>query len=253
MASVVLKNGGNNMSLNFNIFALLFALSMPLSLLKAAVASPAEGNAIYKLEGLVSLFVAEHNRLPDSWQDMFQYDPELSMLDGYFKGSDNLGDLYSFIPAAERTKFWDGQILLIRSKPMSWPEIWKDPLLDIDLATLPAEKKAELASIQAHQGSIRYLIYRDKAGHLKTEWWHEHKVQSMVAETGIVIPPPTPYKLPVPVVSASENTTKVAPSASPAKTPLPVSSVPTASNYIQWIIAAVITLAAILFIARLRK
>lgn len=46
----------------------------------------------------------------------------------------------------------------------------------------------------AREQPIRYLVYRTESGDIRTDWWYEADVEAMLAETGIRVPEPTPYR-----------------------------------------------------------
>ncbi len=248
------------------LLGLLFVIPFTCSILLASVVSPPEGNAIGKLESLLSIYSIEHGRLPDDWSDLLQYDPDLIALKSYFRGEENLDDLYSFIPERDRSLFKEGQLVLIRHKPMKWPETWNGAASGINQTLLDPDKLAEWERLKNRNGEIRYLIYVTEQRTLKSEWWHEDKVQEMLAETGLKIPPPAPYHAPhQPLVEKFGNTSALASPVVAAESipdityktlstraATPDTRPAESSNPLWWIIGLIILAAGAVFITRMK-
>ncbi|MFA6962523.1 MAG: hypothetical protein WC205_17335 [Opitutaceae bacterium] len=159
--------------------------------LSATVISPPEGIAINKLCGFIESYkYYVRDGVLTSWEDVDKYDG-MARYAGYFGPNKDISQIYSFIPASDRGKFTKGELILIRSNPMDWPDIWNENLT-IGNAHAVDEKDSKI--LKDRKRPIRYLIYKDKNGILLTEWWYEDEVQAMLKETGLVIPPPTPYR-----------------------------------------------------------
>lgn len=135
-------------------------------------------------------------KLPSSWSDFIEFDSEFRSLVELKVEGTRISALYSFISEEDRSKFPDGELLLIRHQPTDWPDIWKQKVSSIDPSKLTKGQHAELERLASRQQPIRYLVYRNESGNLDSVWWFEEDVQKMLAETGIRVPKPEPYQAP---------------------------------------------------------
>ena len=167
------------------------------SIAAATTVGTREGASIIGLSGFVSIYVIEESgKLPDSWNEIFRHEGFYERMESRFARNDRgLTELYSFIAPEQRSLFPDGELLLIRSEPIDWPEVWKhDDVASVDPSDLTEEQQEKLERLDDHEQPIRYLLYRDKRGEIRSTWWYESDVQAMLAETGIRVPEPTPYR-----------------------------------------------------------
>lgn len=176
----------------------VFILILLSSLLcvEAKTISPAENGAIRRFVGFYDSITNIEGKPPTSWATIAKYDEDLEGFEDYFPEGQNIDAVYSFIAEEDRAKYPEGELLLIRSTPMDWPEVWKHTPPEIDPAELTEDQKAEIERLKDREQPIRYLIYRDEAGDLESVWWFEEDVQKMLAETGIRVPKPEPYQAP---------------------------------------------------------
>lgn len=156
--------------------------------------SPAENGAIKRFVGFYDSITSIEGKSPSSWATIAKYDEDLEGFRDYFPEGQSIDSIYSFISKEDRSKFPDGELLLIRSKPMKWPDVWKHTPPDIDPAELTEKQRDEFKRLADREQPIRYLIYRNEAGDIDSVWWFEEDVQTMLAETGIKVPAPEPYQ-----------------------------------------------------------
>ncbi|MCX6937107.1 MAG: hypothetical protein NTU80_04305 [Verrucomicrobia bacterium] len=217
-----------------------------------------------ELEGARALseFVRLYNTYvsPDpvtTWEQLAQVDPYLTSTNLYFRAN-KAWEVFTFIPIADRGKFPEGNLILVQVESMPWPNEWKKP---------DPNHKGKYLQHASHL-PIRLLVYKS-AGELRAEYWPESKFQAMLAETGLTIPPPSPYHLlpanlpgekpaatssPAVPVIATETAPALAPSATPTPTTAQVAP-PSAksSSIIWWIIGAIAALAAVVLTLRRKK
>lgn len=188
---------------------------------------------------------------------MSQVDPDLFGLNAMMP-SGNVTEAFSIVPLHERYRFPLGNIIIVQSKAMEWPDTWK---------TIDPENPGKYLAHPKHQ-EIRFFIY-EKDDKFIAERWYETKFQAMLAETGLTIPPPTPYYPPPPTppgekpaatsspavpVIAAETAPAVAPATVPTPSPPPVAPPPAKSpNRLWWIAGAIAVLVALGLIVARRK
>jgi hypothetical protein len=219
---------------------------------------PVEAAHIAGVAADLSVYQACHNgEQPNSWQDIATFFGDLNRIDVKTDNGRKFTELYSLVPLSEGSKFTDGTLICVRYEPAKWPSVWSDD---------PKKEVKDEGDLNRER-PIRYLVYKNQRGDILSTWWYEEKIQAMLAKTGLTIPPPTPYYPPthtppgekqvdpsLPMTSVA--TTKALPSVTPTVTPRPASVAPQSGktpNSFQWIISAVIALAAVLFIARRKK
>ncbi len=192
----------------------------------------------------------------NSWQQLASVAPGFYGLNAMTSGQ-SVTEIFSIIGQSERGKFPSGNLIFAQSAAMPWPDAWK---------TEDREKPGEYLPHRSHQ-DIRFLVY-EKDGKFIAERWYETKFQAMLAETGLTIPPPTPYYPPPPTppgekpaapstLAAPIATTQSAPAAAHLATPTPATAPATppakSSNLLWWIVGAIAALAAVLFLATRKK
>jgi len=244
----------NHLSISFLI------LLASLTCVEARTISPAENGAIRRFVGLYDSITNIEGRPPTSWAAIAEYDEGLEGFEDYFPDGQNIDDVYSFIKEEDRAKFPDGELLLIRSVPRDWPEVWKHTPPKVEPSELTEDQKAEIERLKDREQPIRYLVYRDERGNLESIWWFEEDVQKMLGETGIRIPEPEPYQLPsvaeiTPTPPAPEAAEKVEEAAQPEPaTEKPTEVVTTepsqepaekSSNWWLWLIGALVVLGVV--------
>jgi hypothetical protein len=218
---------------------------------------------VAELEGARALseFVRLYNTYvsPDpvtTWEQLAQVDPYLTSTNLYFRAK-KAWEVFAFIPIADRGKFPEGNLILVQVESMPWPNEWK---------TSDPNNEGKYLQHASHL-PIRLLVYKS-AGELRAEYWPEAKFQAMLAETGLTIPPPSPYH-PSPANLLDEKrfepSTPTAPgvahsapvftpSATPTPTTAPVAPSPAkSSNLLWWIVSAIAALATVLFLATRKK
>jgi hypothetical protein len=192
-----------------------------------------------------------------SWAQIAQVDPGLYGVNAALR-TGSVTEFFSFVPLDQRPRFPLGNLILVQSKAMPWPDAWK---------TEDREKPGEYLPHHSHQ-EIRFFIY-EKDDKFIAERWYETKFQAMLAETGLTVPPPTPYYPPPPTppgekpaatsspavpVIAAETAPAVAPATVPTPTPAPVAPSPAKSpNPLWWIAGTLAMLVALGTILARRK
>ena len=164
--------------------------------IEAKTISPAENGAIRRFVGFYDSITNIEGKPPTSWAIIAKYDEGLEGFKDYFPEGQNIDTVYSFIAEEDRAKYPEGELLLIRSAPMDWPEVWKHTPPEIDPAELTEAQREEIKRLADREQPIRYLIYRGENGDIESVWWFEKDVQKMLAETGISVPEPVPYQVP---------------------------------------------------------
>lgn len=225
--------------------------------LMANTASAPEGAATRNLQRLFEQYRRIISQVPiANWQQVELVDKGLHKANSML-AEGNVTKFYSFIPLADRSKFPKGALVLVQYKAMPWPD------------ALKTENPAKNGEFLFHpsQQDVRYLIYESSKGELQTERWYETKFQAMLAETGLTIPPPTPYYPPPPtppgekpaatsspavLVIAAETAPAVAPEATPASAPIAPPPAKSA-NPRWWIAGAIAVLVALWTILARRK
>lgn len=181
---------------------------------QALVAGTQVPNELAKVRGVgiqTQIYSALNDaKLPSSWDDFIEYDPEFKSLVELEVEGNNITELYSFISEKDRAKFPEGELLLIRHKPTDWPEVWNHTHPHVDPSELTEEQRAKLKDLADRQQPIRYLVYRNKRGDLDSVWWFEKDVQKMLAETGIKVPEPVPYQASIEQASPAPAVEEVA-------------------------------------------
>jgi hypothetical protein len=230
-------------------FLILFFLIAPLSLLHGDVRRVNEQNTAEDIAVSLGVYRRHLSNEPvTSWAQISKVSPGLIGLNVNFP-SGSVTEFFSFVPLDQRDRFPLGNLILVQSKPMPWPDEWK---------TEDHENPGQYLEHKSHQ-DIRFLIY-EKDGKFIAERWYETKFQTMLAETGLTVPPPTPYYPPPPTppgekpaamsspavpVIAAETAPAVAPATIPTPTPAPVAPPPAKSpNRLWWITGALAVLVA---------
>lgn len=160
--------------------------------------SPPESVAISRFAAYYESIATIEGSPPKSWGELAEYDENLEGFQSYFLEG-KIDMLYSFIPEEDRSKFPDGELILIRYEPADWPRVWRHSLPKIDPEELTAEQQANLERSVDRERPIRYLVYRTESGDIRSDWWYETDVQAMLDEAGIRVPEPTPYRPPAAV------------------------------------------------------
>jgi hypothetical protein len=239
------------------ILLLLITLAFVLKVEGSVIGIPEQGLA----RALANSLSGYHSRVSTEpvtgWSQIEKVNTALYGLNAYLK-SGSITEIYSFVPLEQRARFPLGNLILVQFKPMPWPDTWKieDP-----------EKPGEYLTHKSQQ-DIRFLIY-EKNGKFVAERWYETKFQAMLAETGLTVPPPTPYYPPPPTppgekpaatsspaapVIAAETAPAVAPATVPTPTPAPVATPPAKSpNRLWWITGALAVLVAFGLVVARRK
>lgn len=207
-------------------------------------------------------------QLPTKWSDLFRSPMELALIDQSI-APHSVSELYAFITGPQRDLFPDGKLLLIRVKESPWPDAWKTStnIGGDSVGDLTRARSEEIERSRAHQKPIRYVIFQDKRGKIRSDWWYEEKIQEMLFQTGIIVPLPTPYRQrpPTPLSStpvdasapaapavAAQTVPTVAPATVP--TPAPVAPQPAkSSNLLWWLLGAIATLVAVALVIRKKK
>jgi hypothetical protein len=137
-----------------------------------------------------------------SWEQLEQVDRGLYGINAALR-TGSVTEFFSFVPLDQRPRFPLGDLILVQSTAMPWPDAWK---------TEDREKPGDYLPHRSHQ-EIRFFIY-EKDGKFIADRWYETKFQAMLAETGLTVPPPTPY-YPPPPTPPGENPTRASPPAGP--------------------------------------
>ena len=164
---------------------LIFGLALlaPCLLLGKSMSSPESRMVRSVAEGIRLYQTHIEDRPIESWDQIAKLDMDLHALNTYLKDQD-ISELYSFVPIGERSKFPDGDLILIRYEALPYPEILKDEYDPDD----PRKERNE-----SFYKPVRYLVYRDAEGELHGVRWYEEDIQKMLRETGIKIPPPEKF------------------------------------------------------------
>ncbi len=232
---------------------------------------PAESTAADALADRVRQYRAYIKDEPvTEWSQVaLNHDNGLVGLNSYYKNGD-ITELYSFVPIEDRDKFPNGELILIYYKPIKWPKGWTLNTTDIDpdsIDSLSEEQRKELKKRQdaaaGREKPIRYLIYRNEDDEYDATWWYEDDVQKMLAETGIHVPPPTPYRpnpdtreAPLPrsqsLDTDADDTSTIDKSAlaSPQPNTTPPEKEPGTSSWWIWALLAGIPLIAVIILVR---
>jgi hypothetical protein len=236
---------------------LVFALIASPKVEASVIGIPEQGLARALANSLSSYHSRVSNEPVTTWSQIEKVNTALYGLNAYLK-SGSITEVYSFVPLEQRALFPLGNLILVQSKAMPWPDTWK---------TEDREKPGEYLPHGSHQ-EIRFFIY-EKDGKFIAERWYETKFQTMLTETGLTIPPPTPYYPPPPTppgekpaatsspavpVIAAETAPAVAPATVPTPSPAPVAPPPAKSpNQPWWIAGAIVVLVALGLIVARRK
>ncbi len=238
------------------IRSLLLIVALASSLkVEGSVVRIAEQNLADALATSLSSYRSRVSTEPvTSWSQLERISTALIGLNAYLN-SGSITEIYSFVPLEQRSRFPSGNLVLVQSNAMAWPDAWK---------TEDPEKPGQYLEHPRHQ-DIRFLIY-EKDGKFIAERWYETKFQSMLAETGLTIPPPTPYYPPPPTppgeklaalsapsvpVVAAETTPTAAPATVPKPAPAPATPPPAkSSNPLWWIVGAIAALVTVVLIVR---
>jgi len=233
---------------------------------QALVAGTQVPNELAKVRGVgiqTQIYSALNDeRLPSSWDDFIEYDPEFKSLVELEVEGNKITELYSFISEEDRAKFPEGELLLIRHKPTDWPEVWNHTHPHVDPSELTEEQREKLKDLADRQQPIRYLVYRNERGDLDSVWWFEKDVQKMLAETGIQVPEPVPYQVSIDQASPTPTVEEGAESIEESTQPKPLIEHPAevaiaepieeaiepSSNWLLWLIGAVVAVGGILFL-----
>ena len=163
------------------LYLILLILGVPSALANSS--STGEARAIKGLGETVRQYRTYIEDVPvTSWDQIAKIDVNLYGINAGFKDEDP-SELYSFISVGERSKFPDGELILIRYEPIAFPDAYKNRYAEGDARAI---EDAENPNYKP----IRYLLYRDKKGEMQSFWWYEDRVQEMLKETGIKIPDP---------------------------------------------------------------
>ena len=209
-------------------------------------------------EGLTRL-LEQYQRLEphkpvESWAQLERVNPGFYGINSVLKQG-SVTELFSFIPLNQRDFFPLGELILVQSKAMPWPDHWrmKDPR--------NPDKYIEQSGYQ----DIRFLIYA-KNGVFVAEQWYEAKFQAMLTETGLTVPSPTPYYPPAPtrpdekLINTSKPTapvvaSKTAPAIAPVAPAAPIPPSPSRSlnPLLWWIMGVMAALVAGMLIVRRKK
>jgi hypothetical protein len=231
------------------------ALALPGKLTGSVVGIPEKGLT----EDLARCLSSYRSRISaepvTAWSQIERVNTALYGLNAYLK-SGSVTEIYSFVPLEQRARFPFGNLILVQIKPMPWPDAWKME---------DHEKPGQYLPHHSHQ-DIRFLIY-EKNGKFIAERWYETEFQAMLAETGLTIPPPTPYyphpptppgekpaapSVPAVPTAATQTAPVVAPAVSPP--PAPVAPSPAGSSKpLWWIIGTITVLTTIGIIAARRN
>jgi hypothetical protein len=208
------------------------------------------------LKFLLSLHHKGHPTTPaENWGQLAEVAGGFEGLNSTLK-SGSVVDYFTFIPLGSRDRFPGGRLILVQIRPMPWPDAWK---------TKDPENFGEYREHHSHQ-DIRFLIY-EKNGKFIAERWYEAKFQAMLAETGLTVPPPTPYYPPPPMPPGEKPAPRSEPAAPMASartaavsvsttvpTPALVVSPPAkSSGLLWWIVGAIVVLAAVVLVVRRKK
>ncbi|GEM_PF-6670659 len=164
---------------------LILSLSLLTStlLLSKSITTP-YGKMMRGVAESIRLYQTYTENIPvESWDQLAQRDLNLYALNMYVRGED-ISEAYSFIPLEDRSKFPDGDLILVRYEAMPYPEMLKDTYDPDD----PRKERNE-----SFYKPVRYLVYRNSKGELRGDRWYEEDIQKMLAETGIKIPLPTKF------------------------------------------------------------
>jgi len=244
------------------ISVLTLILLSSLLCVEAKTISPAENGAIRRFVGFYDSITNIEGKPPTSWAIIAKYDEGLEGFEDYFPEGQNIDTVYSFIEEEDRAKYPEGELLLIRSKPMEWPDVWAHTPPDIDPSELTEEQRAEFKRLADREQPIRYLIYRNEAGDIDSVWWFEEDVQTMLAETGIKVPAPEPYQPaiaepPAPPVAVAETTEEVPTVESEVKEPAEVKpdevteeTPEQSSQWWLWLVGALVVLGGLAVVVR---
>jgi hypothetical protein len=208
------------------------------------------------LKVLLALYKKSYSDVPvENWNQLGAVTKGFDGINSSLK-SGSVTDCFSFIPLGQRDRFPKGKLILVQFKAMPWPDVWR------------SEDPKNLGKYLQHpsQQEIRFLIY-EKNGRFYSEHWYETKFQAMLAETGLTIPPPTPYYPPsptppgkkpddVPSAAAHNPEPKTAHAVAPAIIPTPApsaSGLAKLSNTLWWLVGTLVALVAVVLIVRRKK
>ena len=237
---------------------LIIYFTLLISLLHASVRPSVEQTVAEDLATSLGVYKRHITTQPlETWEQLALVSPGFYGLNAMLD-SRSVTEIFSIVPLDKRNRFPLGNLIFVQSKAMNWPDIWK---------TKDPKNPDKYLNNNGHQ-EIRFFIY-EKGGKYVAERWYETKFQAMLAETGLTIPPPTPYYPPPPTppgekpaapsaqatpVVASETSPDAAPSSKPTPTTAQVTP-PSAksSNPLWWIVSAIAALAALVFLATRKK
>lgn len=205
--------------------------------IQASTINTPESSLAKGLQFLLTRYSKENpTRHVDNWSELASVAGSFDGLNSVLK-SGSVTDYFAFVPLNSRGKFPAGNLILVQIQPMPWPDAWK---------TEDPKKPGEYVAHSRHQ-DIRFLIY-EKDGRFIAERWYETKFQAMLAETGLTVPPLTPYSPPPSTSAAPVIASKAAPAVAPpaTPTPAPVSPPPVkSSNPLWWIAGAIVALVSV--------
>ena len=252
----------------FTLVALFSALIFPLN---GNTVGTGEDRATSAIKSAIQSYADRNDgQLPNQWSDLFRSPMELTFIDQSIAPR-SVSELYAFVISPQRDLFPEGKLLLIRVAELSWPDEWKTAV-NIGGYSPNEMREAtagEVEKSRAYQKPIRYIIFQDKRGKIRSDWWYEEKIQGMLSQTGIVIPPPTSYRHLPPIIPgenpinsskhvapvvASETAPGIAHSATPAPGTRPVTTPPAkSSNRLWWIVGIISALVVLVLIVRRKK
>lgn len=220
--------------------------------LAASTSSIPVSSAARALARIMSDYQAIISKAPIvGWEQIESIDRGLLGINSFFPHG-GAPDYFSFIPLGQRELFLGGKIVLVQHKPIPWPDTWK---------TEDLNNPGEYLKHRTHQ-DIRYLIY-EKDGKFIAERWYESKFQSMLAETGLTVPSPTPYYPPTPTPPGEKPVSNTAalvitskdpviPAAIPTPEPAPL-QIPRSFNPLWWVVGAIVALVAAAWVVRRKR
>jgi hypothetical protein len=257
------------MEMKIYIYAILAIIAIESTPARGNSASTAEGSAVSALQDAIESYSGRNDgHLSNQWSDLFRSPIELTIIDQSVTPS-SVSELYVFITDPQRDLFPNGKLLLIRVVALPWPNAWKTStnIGGYSIDDLTRANKEEIEKSRGHQKPIRYIIFQDKRGTIRSDWWYEEKIQGMLSQTGIVVPLPTPYRQ-TPQTPPGEKSvstiksnapavaTDAAPQTKPTEVPAPSpTSAPTRptkqpAKPVWWIVGLIMLAAGVLFVTR---
>lgn len=236
--------------MKYILIFLLFLINSPASTISIPEKALADD-----LKVLLALYRKSYSDAPvENWNQLGEVTRGFDGINSSLR-SGSVTDYFAFVPLAERDRFPKGRLILVQFKAMPWPEAWKteDPKIPGQYIQHPTHQE------------IRFLIY-EKNGRFYSEYWYETKFQAMLAETGLTVPPPTPYtpqllnraklnatSAPASVAPITIAQTTPTPKLSETAPPIPATSpLPKSPNVFWWIAGLLVVCGGIVFFLRKR-